>query len=289
VVPRFSFARFVVCAALGAGAVHARPLNVVATLPAILAWAAEVGGPDVTVSAVPANGASPHDYQPRPSDSRRLASADVVLMVAEPIDGWVTKTARAAGLGAKPLVALWNLEARTNAPAGVDAANPHFWLDPAVAAVVVNHIGAVFAEAAPDKAADFRSRADADENALAALDDELRGILAPVKGRTVVCHHDAFAYFLNRYGIPVAGVLSEGPDRAPGPRRISALVTAAKSASARAVLITPGDDRRLAARVAADLGVPLVELDAMEAGEAAPGRYAETMRDNARRLAKALL
>lgn len=73
---------------LGAPAAEIRVLT---TLPAIQSWAANVAGDAATVEGLlPAN-VGPHDFQFRPSDLRKLAAADVVLMNGLGVDTWLTR------------------------------------------------------------------------------------------------------------------------------------------------------------------------------------------------------
>ncbi len=76
-----------VCAVLAAGCGQDDPdegggeaaLSVVATTTQLADFATEVGGERVEVHRILDPNTDPHDYEPRPSDARALADADVIL------------------------------------------------------------------------------------------------------------------------------------------------------------------------------------------------------------------
>lgn len=71
--------------------------RILATLPAIHSWAANVAGDDAVVECLLSADVGPHDFQFKPSDLRKLARADVVLMNGLGVDPWLTRAVDQAG------------------------------------------------------------------------------------------------------------------------------------------------------------------------------------------------
>ena len=70
-----------------------------------------------------------------------------------------------------------------------------------------------------------RERFRANENRLLARLDalhvELARLVRPIRRRPFVVLHDAFAYFVHRYGLRAAGAITVSPERRPGARRLA--------------------------------------------------------------------
>jgi zinc transport system substrate-binding protein len=132
----------------------------------------------------------------------------------------------------------------------------------------------------------YQKNAEKVVETLGDLDEELRIMLAPVRGRPVMLVHPSLAYFLARYEIPVAGYVEPMPGRKPTPQDLRDLILTAREQDVRAIFSEVQLSRQSIEAVAEALGLPLYELDPL----GGPGResYAELLRYNARELLKAL-
>jgi len=227
------------------------PLAVVATIVPLAWLAAELGGARVSAHALVPPGASPHAFEPRPSDLARVAEARVFVSAGRGVDDWVASIAVAEGPA--PLVLLDALGT------GQD---PHFWLDPiAVRDGVLPVLEAALATADPNGREHYAERRRAFAHALTALDHEIRSALAGVKRRPVVPLHDAWGAFAARYGIPLLPPVEQRAAEEPTPRTLARLADAARAGGAVAVLVEPQLPPAAAAALAESLGVPAVVAD----------------------------
>lgn len=99
--------------------------------------------------------------------------------------------------------------------------DPHAWLDPANAQAWLGVIAAELAAADPDNAATYTANAEAASQDIAALDADIAAALAPAQGKPFVVFHDAYGYFVDHYGLTVAGTISLGDAAAPGAERLT--------------------------------------------------------------------
>ncbi|GAB4368801.1 MAG: zinc ABC transporter substrate-binding protein [Acidobacteriota bacterium] len=225
----------------------APPVHALAVLPPQADLARRVGGPRVTVDTLVPEGVFPHAWEPTP---RRLALFDGVDLVV------------AGGLPFEQ-----RLFDRLRAVAGRDVrivpppqdAPPHFWLDPDRARAQVRALAAALAEIDPRGADDFARRAAALEGELARLADAIGQRLAACRGGAVVTLHGSLEAFAERFGLRELALEHRGHD--PGPRRLAAVIGQARAAGVRAVLAERQAGRRPAEAAAAELGVPVVEID----------------------------
>lgn len=117
--------------------------------------------------------------------------------------------------------------------------DPHIWLDPENAKIMVGEISKVLSDADPSNAETYALNA---MKVVARLDDHsdaLATSLAPVSDKPFVVFHDAYRYFEERYGLNAAGSITVNPDVAPGAARISELRKKLKELGAACVFSEP--------------------------------------------------
>lgn len=291
------------------------PIAVVATIPALAEWTARVGGRHVTVETLLPPGASPHVFEPSASGMRRVSQARLFVCVGLRMDDWAARLAKAAGRGAAVLplgdaLAARGGLARTDAalsgtqvlggghPAGDghdhghdhgDGPNPHFWLDPTMAAACLDDLTTALTALSPSHGAEFTSNAAAYRLELAALDVELAATLAPVRGQSFVAFHDAYPYLAARYGLKVAAVIEESPGKVPSDRYVREVSNKLRVLKITTVFTEPQLNPRVAEILAAAVGAKTAMLDPYGTpGSADRGDYAATLRYNAARLREAM-
>jgi len=261
--------------------------KIVTTILPLYCFASAVAGELAQVDNLLPENASGHDYQLSAQDARKLNNADLVI---------------ATGLGLEDELLGRRLKApAVKAAAGIDPirghvhedhrhgddANPHFWLDPVLAAHAVTNILQALQKADPQDADGYARNAASYVARLHKLDQEIAAVLAPYRGRTLVSNHDAFPYFARRYGLQVVGVVQEVADVDPTARHLSELRTLIREMKIGVIFMETGSDTRRVKQLAADLGVKIATLDPLESGPLSPTAYEEGMRRNAESIRKA--
>jgi len=214
------------------------PVVVVTSTTVLADMVANVGGDLVSVTSLVPKNADVHTFEPRPSDVRTVAGAQLLVMNGLGLDDWLEKTIANAAAGA-PLVKLGvNLPGVTLLP-GEDPGtqNPHLFMDVKYAEQYAERIASALEKADPARAAAFQSRAAAYEQRLESLDQWVRGQVAtvPEVDRRIVTFHDAFPYYAREYGITIVGVAVEAPGQDPSAGYIARLISAIKAAGVRAI------------------------------------------------------
>jgi len=238
-------------------------------------------------------GASPHTYEPVPSDIRRASEAAALFFVSPALDGWAARLPaprRVEVLALVPREArLPNLEVHDESGPHADAgaSDPHFWTDPALVRAVVPRLAAELKTLDPGGAEVYDRNAARFEEQLRALDERIARQLAPVRGKPVVLFHPSFQYFIRRYGLRLAGVVTPSPGKEPTPRSLQKMVRLVREAGVKAIFSEPQLPRGPAEALAEAAGVRLFLLDPVGGR---PGRqtYTELLEYNAGVLLEAL-
>ncbi len=286
-------------AAAPSGDAPAGTLRVVATTTILADLVAQVGGPRVHVDSLVPRGGEVHTFDPTPSDVRRVAEADLVVLNGLGLDGWLAGLVADAGTTA-PVVELGeDLPGVTYLAGGLDgsdshageAVNPHLWLNVAYASKYAERIGEALASADAPGAAAYRDGAAAYAATLADLDAELRTRMAtiPASDRTVLSFHDAFPYFAAAYGLTIDGTIVDAPGQDPSAAQIAGLIRVVREKGIRAIFAEAQFSEDLARTIADETGATIVPgLYTDSTGDAPQDTYAGLMRWNVDRVLEVL-
>jgi ABC-type Zn uptake system ZnuABC Zn-binding protein ZnuA len=301
--------------ACGGGAGPAGPsgaderLQVVATTTILADLVAQVGGERVSVTSLVPKGGEVHTFDPTPSDVRRIADADLVVLNGLGLDEWLADLVRDAGTDA-PVVELGeNLDGvayleggphdeegeapaqeTSDANAGEEV-NPHLWLNAAYAAKYAERIAAALAAADPEHAADYEAGLAAYAKVLADLDASAKARLGaiPEANRAVISFHDAFPYFADAYGLTIDGTVVDAPGQDPSAGDVSALIKVIEAKGIKAIFAEAQFNDDLVRTLADETGATVVSnLYSDTLGDAPADTYAGMMTWNIEQVAAAL-
>jgi len=301
----------------------AEPLNVVVTIKPVHSLASAVmqgaGEPQLLIDGA----GSPHSYAMKPSQARRLNSADIIIRVSETLETFLEKPiaslsgqakvitlAEIPGLKLLPVReggAFDEHEHEEEHEHGAEHADhsgakeehdhaheqeghdSHLWLDPANAAAIADHLAVAFAEARPEMADIFTANAKALKARLNELDTSLRRSLAPLKGKPFIVFHDAYQYLEDAYGVRAAGSVTLSPERQIGAARLQEIRRKIGEASVACVFSEPQFTPKLLATITEGTDAKTGVLDPLGA-DLAPGKeqYFQLMTNLANSLTQCL-
>jgi ABC-type Zn uptake system ZnuABC Zn-binding protein ZnuA len=274
-----------------AGLVFAAPVNakvhVVATIFPLADIVQQIGQDYVEVTTLLPPGASPHTFEPSPSQIRALAHADLFARVGAGLDDWMDKLGAAQRSDLRVVTVSENITLLSTA--GI-AGDPHVWLDPTlVRDHIVPALAAALGQADAAHTAEFERAAAEFRSALTALDAEIQKTLAPVSKRNYIGFHSAWGYFGRRYGLHEIAAIEPFPGKEPSAQEITRVIEQARSAHVQVLLVEPQFPARLAEQIARDFGGRTLLVDEV-GGATVPGRdhYVQLMRYNAQMFAQAL-
>lgn len=243
-----------------------------------LVWAARrlAPGSAEIESLVPA-GAGCEGVEFTPKQIRTLHQADLVLMVGAglesqvermPTPAWQQRILLAASLPEG--VSLIDHEHTHDRDHGHDhahGADPHMWLDPAVMASFVEAVADRMKELWPGDAPRIAEAAAQARREIEEIDAAYREMLGRAESKTLVTHHNAWAYLARRYGLQVAAVVQPSHGIEPTPGDITAAAGALREAGVNTIFIEPQLGRRAVDRLAMLTGAEVMTLDPLGDGD----------------------
>jgi ABC-type Zn uptake system ZnuABC Zn-binding protein ZnuA len=252
----------VVAAACGGAGDNGGKPGVVATTVQVGALAKAVAGGTVSIKTLVGAGVDPHDYEASADDIKTIGDSKLVLRNGIGLDAFLDKAV--AGSGQKNVVTVTDgVPLRKGDQAGSKEDDPHVWHNPVNDKIMVDNIAKALSAAFPANAATYQQNADAYRKRLDAVDAEIRGLIdtLPADNRKMVTNHDAFGYFIERYGLEFVGAVIPNVSTAAeaSARQIADLEDTIRREKVRAVFAESSLDPKVAKQIARDTGVKIVD------------------------------
>ena len=231
---------------------------VAVTIPPEQEFVERVGGDHVRVILLVPPGADPHTYEPPPGVIADLADADIYAVVGSGIEfelAWKDKIA-AMNPGMLVVDCSRGIDLIATGEDGHRGTDPHIWLSPRNAKVMVENICQGLIEVDPANADEYRRNADAYQGELDALDREIAGALAESGVEKIMVYHPSWAYFARDYGLEEIPIENEGKE--PSPRGIEHLIEQAKEEHITVIFASPEYSTRSAEVIADEIGGTVV-------------------------------
>lgn len=259
----------------------------------------------------------PHDYVFSPTDAVKARSADLLVYNGLGLDDRFTEKMNKVQSKAVPVLDVGatlpkDLLRKDEDDDEDDHAkkddhghqhgdyDPHIWLGPPQAMVMVDTIAGKLSEIDAAHAAGYKERASKVKQQLQQLLDDGRAKFKDKQNREVVTMHESFGYFADAFGLKVAGSIQATPNQQVDAARLGKLDKLCKEKNVRVITFEPqysDAEPKLLQKGLAQRGleVRLAEFDPLETAPVPEGKinppadyYFEKMRANIDNLAKAL-
>lgn len=302
------FIVLLVCSALFS---EARAQTIVTTIQPYYSLTQQIV-PDADIHRLLAIGTSPHSFEPKPSQIRTVAKADLIIINGV-VDAWVYDIIDASKSKAKVLNIMNELDFdRIDDHAGhnhgnevdyesEDLGNPHIWLNPALMAQAVQLIATTISElnfSNSDITADnsgvdnsetdtVLKNANALSRSIMNLDRQVQLRLSPVRRESFVPFHNAWAHFADHYHLNLLLEIEPAPGLEPTAHYLAEALETIADANTKAVFSEVQLAKRPAEVVANNANVKLYQLDPI-GGSAGRESYQEMMLYNVNTLIEAL-
>jgi zinc transport system substrate-binding protein len=286
-------------ASTGPGAAADKRPLVVTTTPLIYSLAANIAGNDVRLENLLRPGASPHQTTFTPEQVKKVAEADLVVTNGAGLDLWAGGLIKSAGSsGLKTVVATQGVQfLAANKPvplpgggageAQATNVDPHAWLDPKNAIIMVDNIRDGLKALDPSHAAGYDQRAAAYVARLQQLDKEIKAQTSTFARKDFVSFHSAWQYYARAYGLDQVAVLEEFPGKEPSAQYLAGLVDLVKRLKVTTVIAEPQFSSRPADALARETGARVYTADP-EGSTVGASMYEDLLRKDTQVFAQAL-
>ncbi|RPJ49254.1 MAG: zinc ABC transporter substrate-binding protein [Candidatus Latescibacterota bacterium] len=242
-------------------------LRVVTTLTEIAALVREIGGDRVEVTALAHGNEDPHFLAAKPSHSRRMMEADLLVYDGLELEvGWLPLLIEGARNprirpGAAGDLDLSRFIQPLEVPSGgVDRSmgdihpegNPHYTVDPALYPDLARAVADRLNELDSEGASFYEARLAAFERRWTEELTEWKERLAPLEGIPVVTYHKQWEYFARTFGLLIVDQVEDKPGIPPTPRHIGELEQTIRRENVPWIFLSdlndPGNTEKLAER-----------------------------------------
>lgn len=203
-----------------------------------------VGSEKVKVSVMVPPGADPHTYEPTPSQLAALSKAKLFAKVGSGIEfelAWMDKlTATNPDMLVVDCargIELMEIEGEDEAEHHHQGKDPHIWLSPKNAKIMVENICHGLIQVDPENKGYYLQNKDEYLSELDKLDEEIRNSLARITRRSFIVFHPAWGYFARDYGLKQIPVEIEGKE--PSAKDIANLIAEAKKHEIKVIFASP--------------------------------------------------
>lgn len=216
-----------------------KPLSIVASIKPVHALVAGVMGDLGTPHLLLAAPTSAHHFTLKPSQARALQNADIVFWIGPGMEQPLTKAlatlaadAQSVALDDSAGLVLFDFDDDGHDDHGTKdkhdghgghGINPHIWLDPFNAQIMLGLIADHLGKADPVNAKAYQANADAMRQTFAQLQIDIARQLAPFAESEFLVLHDAHIYFERRFGMRAHAAITTEPDVMPTAAKIKKL------------------------------------------------------------------
>ncbi|MEZ9525822.1 zinc ABC transporter substrate-binding protein ZnuA [Enterovibrio norvegicus] len=254
-------------------AASASPLSIVTTIKPLALIVNDIAGEEANVDVLLPTNASPHDYALKPSDIKKIKTADMVVWVGPELELFLEKilltqknALQLTNYDGMPVMYYGEQEGHDDHDhhghdhAGIDG---HIWLGPEQSKVIAEAVREYLARKDPQNAAEYKNNYDKFVAEISQTQQVLTDNFAAIENKGYFLFHDAYGYFESAFGLSPRGHFTVDPERKPGARTLVTIRTTLQNKEAQCVFTEPQFNPSLIKSVTKGTGVKLVELDPM--------------------------
>lgn len=224
-------------------------LTVYATIYPVYDFALKIGGDKADVRSIIPSGTEPHDWEPTGSDVVNLSSADVLLYNGLGLEHWVDDIK--SNLNKTEIVCVSDGVSTLKNDTATD---PHIWLSPVCAEIMLENIKNAFVKADADNADYYNANFENYKAELEKLDKEYSDTLKDCSQKNLITVHRAFAYLCDRYSLNQIAAEGAVAESEPEAKVLLSIIEKAKSENIETVFVAEEGASKVAETIAKEIG-----------------------------------
>ncbi|MBI3805172.1 MAG: zinc ABC transporter substrate-binding protein [Nitrospirae bacterium] len=284
-------------------------IPIVVTLPVLKDFAEQVGGSHVEVKSLITGLESEHTYTPKPSDILAVKRAGLLIKIGLGLEVWVNALIKNADrpdlkvVTTSDGVGLIRDHREREEPNFFEndpidrqhafkeqhtMGNPHIWLDPENAKIMVRHITEGLIGIDPSHKSDYMANQSRYIMELESLEAEMKQRVARLPNRNIVTHHPAWPYFARRFGFVIKGDILTQVGAEPSAKHIGDLIKLVQQEKVKVIVSEPQLNPKVPQTLAEETGAKVVVLSPLPGAIPKTDTYLDLIRYNTETLVGAL-
>jgi zinc/manganese transport system substrate-binding protein len=250
-------------------------LKVVTSTTDLYDIAKAVGGNRITAAHIGEGYQDPHFIDAKPSFVLQLRNADVWAFVGLDLEiGWMpllldgARNPKIRQGGSGYVDASTAIKILDTPQGNVDRSmgdvhplgNPHYWLDPENGRRIARLFKTKFSQLDPKNDDAYEKNEKAFEARLNAAEQGWAADLAAIRGKPVVAWHTSWRYFAEYNKMNIVAFMEPKPGVPPSPSHLYQVIQTVKRTGAKAIIMEPFYDRKVADLVAKQTGIKVLML-----------------------------
>ena len=231
-----------------------------------------IGGNRVDVTLMVPPGASPHTYEPKPSQMKQVAHAQLYFAIGVEFEhSWLPRfkdlnpsmqiVDLTEGIGKLPMTPAHHHESEDHDHEGLD---PHIWTAPENVRIIARHIYTALSHAAPAHDAYYKQNLATFLAQIDRTDHTIHSLLSPLpRPAAFMVFHPSWGYFAKAYDLEQVPVEIEG--KKPKPKALVKLIKEARAKKIRAIFTQPEFSDSSAKIIASELHIPVIKISPLAA------------------------
>lgn len=232
-------------------------IKVAVTINPYAEFVKKVGGDRVNVLVLVPPNANPHTFDLSPSTIKAVSEAKIYFKVGGGLEfevNWLNKLAEL-----NPNMLIVDTSKGIELIGSREHTDPHIWLSPKNAILIVDSIYKGLVQIDPDGAKIYKENRDAYINELETLDTEVKETLSDLRTRVFIVYHPAWTYFARDYNLKQIALEEEGKE--PTVEEMVKIVESARAEGVKSVFAEPQFDPRELEVITKELGLSVISVD----------------------------
>ncbi len=255
------------------------PFTIAVTILPQKQFVENIAGEHARIIVLVPPGASPHTHEPTPKQLEDISQALVYIKVGSGIEferAWMDKlsginprmTVVDSSTGIQFISGYQDDEAdvvagaQPNKSEDTTGIDPHIWLSPKNAKIMVENTFQGIARADPVHMSEYRANTDAYLKQLDELDADISREISQNQIHAIMVYHPAWSYFARDYGLLQIPIETDGKD--PSPQGLENLIRQAKEDNITVVFASPEYSTKSADVIAKEIGGSVVLVDPLK-------------------------
>jgi ABC-type Zn uptake system ZnuABC Zn-binding protein ZnuA len=218
---------------------------------------------------LPAAYGCPHDFSLSPGDIKKIYDADIIVMNGLGMESFLQKTLNSGNKSVEVIDASGSIipielkyeEAHQGHAEGVSSFNPHPFVSPRQAALMVEEIAKSLAELLPEYAEKLKVNGVKYQTELEQLSQIFADSLINLRHPQIVTVHEILEYLARDYNFKIAAVIEKEPGQEPSAGEMLKLIRMVRPLDIAGLFSEPQYSDRIVETIGQELGKPVFKFD----------------------------